>query len=112
MSVPEAFRLVVESTDLDPGVPKSFVIDTYGATTIGLVIGNAGGSNAIDTVLIEKSPLGNKYGPDTAYGTAIGSIAANTNALAQISAKGFTKVRVTLTSSSGTSYEIETKGVF
>lgn len=112
MSAAEAFRKEVASSTLAAATPISVVILTLGAATIGLVISNTGGTNPIDTVTIEKSPLGNLYGPDTALGTAVGSTTAGGQALVQISARGFASVRVTLTSTLGTSYALEAQGVY
>lgn len=90
---------------------KVVILDPNGAATIGLVIENTG-SNDIDSVAVEKSPLGGKYGPDTALGTAIGTIAAGASRLLQISAKGFVSIKITLGSTAGSTYEMEGKAVY
>lgn len=90
---------------------KVVTLDPGGAATVGLVIKNTGAAD-IDSVTIEKSPLGNLYGPDTTLGTTVGTIAAGASKLLQISAKGFASIRITLVSTTGTTYAMEGKAVY
>jgi hypothetical protein len=65
-----------------------------------LIIKNTGGTNALGTVAVSKSPAGTLYGAVTAIGTAVGSLAAGASAVVALPL-GCDTLRVTLTSASG-----------
>lgn len=110
MSVTEACRFT-DSGTIDAGVPKVLdVIDMGGAKSVTIVIKNTGGSNAINSTVVEYSPLGDEYAADTALGVAIGSAAAGAKKLLQGADLSFQKLRITLNSTSGTTYKIELRG--
>lgn len=109
MSSLEANRYTPTGT-IAAGGTSVVTLDPKGAAFIGLVIKNTG-SNTITAVTVEKSPLGNLYGTDTALGTAIGTITAGSTSLTQISTSGFESIKITLGSTSGSTYSIEGKAV-
>jgi hypothetical protein len=78
-----------------------------GMRSLRVVINNTGVTNAIGTTLLEYSADGTYFAPDPNVGTAVGSMGASTGAalieVAELSAKF---VRVTLTSTSGSTYAV------
>lgn len=96
---------------LAAATPVALTFDTATASRLSLVIKNTGGSNAIGTVKVEKSPTGVLYGEDVNLGTAIGSLAAGASVLVELAYCSFDFLRVTLTSADGSTYSVDIKGV-
>lgn len=102
---------VETSGTINAGGSADVDIDTSGAKSLCIIIKNTGGTNAITSVTVKKSPLGTLFATDSALGTAIGSIAANTVApVIELTDVAFQKLRLTLASTSGTTFSVEVRG--
>lgn len=83
--------------------------DVRDVTRFGLLIENTGNTNAIGTVEVFKSFDGTHYGPADAATSAL-SIAHDDGATVEFDDVAFTKLRVRLTSASGTTYRLTARG--
>jgi hypothetical protein len=114
---------------LAAGVAADVDIPTLGASRLAIVVKNTGGSNAIGTVALLKSPRGGLFEPPvflttiasrdaprvgmstsaaTPAATAlIGSLAVGASALVELTDLMCQTVRLTLTSASGSTYAVE-----
>lgn len=110
MSVTEASRQAVSGA-IAAGVPKVHTLALGGATAVAIILRNTGSAD-IESVVIERSPLGTEYATDTALGTAIGAISAGASKLVEGAELACAFVRVTLNSSAGTNYSLEMRGGF
>jgi len=83
--------------------------DVRDVTRFGLLVQNTGNTNAIGTIEVFKSFDGTNYGPaDTATSTL--AIAHDDGATIEFDDVVFTKLRVRLTSASGTTYQLTARG--
>lgn len=98
------------SGTLAAGVATDVDLAVRGASRVTVVLKNTGGSNAIGTVVVQKSPLGALFGTDAALGAAIGAVAAGAAALIELDGAPLETLRLTLTSAGGTTYAIEVRG--
>lgn len=83
--------------------------DVRDVTRFGLLIQNTGNTNAIGTVEVFKSFDGTNYGPADAATTGL-AIAHDDGAVLEFSDVAFTKLRVRLTSASGSTYRLTARG--
>lgn len=100
-----------QTLTLAAGVAGALTFDTSGAKQLTLVIENTGVTNAIGTTVVTKSPDGTIFGTDSALGTAIGSIAASGSVLVEITDVAFQKLKLTFTSTSGSTVRVTLRGV-
>jgi hypothetical protein len=92
---------------LAAGVAADVDIPTLGASRLAIVVKNTGGSNAIGTVALLKSPRGGLFVQDAAATALIGSLAVGASALVELTDLMCQTVRLTLTSASGSTYAVE-----
>lgn len=95
---------------LSAGVAADIDLDTSGSKNILVVVENTGGTNAITSVVVKMSPDGTAWGTNTAAGAAFGTIAANSDKPLEMEGVAFQKLRLTLTSTSGTTYRVTIRG--
>lgn len=96
-----------KSMVLAAATPQSYVIDVDDrATKLAILIKNVG-ANAVTTTLFERSPTGTLYATDSTTGSALGTPGAGATGFAEIAVTACRKVRLTLTSTSGTTVSVE-----
>jgi len=100
----------VRTGTLAAATPADVDFDVSNSRRVCLIIENTGVTNALNTTVVKVSADGTNFGTNTAAGTAIGSIAASGIALFEISDVAFKTLRLTLTSTSGTTYRVTMRG--
>jgi len=95
---------------LEAATPADVDFDVSNSRSVCLIIENTGVSNALGTTVVKKSADGTNFGTDSALGTAIGSIAASGIVLVELTDVAFKTLRLTLTSTNGTTYRLTMRG--
>lgn len=103
------FCKAIPTTTLAAGVPQDVDIETNGAPDWCIVVKNTGGVNDVTALTVARSPLGNLFGPATAAPSGI-PLAPGATLEVRGEREPLTKVRLTLTSTSGTTVRIEGGG--
>lgn len=94
---------------LEAGVALPLTLDVSGSGSVCVVIENTGGANSIDTLTIERSPDGSVYASDSSA-ASLAPIAAGANALHEHAHNSSKLLRLTLTSTSGTTARVTLRG--
>lgn len=94
---------------LEAGVAQQLALDVSGSARVCVVIENTGGSNSIDTLTIERSPDGEVFATDSSA-ASLAPIAAGADALLELSRNASKLLRLTLTSTSGTTARVTLRG--
>lgn len=103
------FSKTIPTTTLAAGVPQDVDIEMNGAPNWCIVVKNTGGANNLTALTVARSPLGNLFGPATAAPAGI-PLAPGATLELRSEREPLTKVRLTLTSTSGTTVRIEGGG--
>lgn len=91
---------------LAPATPASVDFNTEGKHVACLVLSNTG-ANPLTTTAVYKSPLANLYAEDPVATAGIGTIAPGVTRLVELADMAFDRLRLTMTSTLGTTYTIE-----
>lgn len=100
----------VATGTLAAGTPANVDFEVGNSRRLTIIIENTGVTNALTTTVVKKSADGTNFGTDSALGTAIGSIAASGSSLVELTDVAFKTLRLTLTSTSGTTYRVTLRG--
>lgn len=102
---------VTATATLAAGVATDIDLNLNGSTNWTIVLRNTGGSNAVTAVSIAVSPLGAIFEAAAAITTGL-PLAANTSLAAIVgSSEPARTVRLTVTSTSGTTVSVEALGL-
>lgn len=94
---------------LAAGVALEVDVDIAGARDWCIILKNTGGVNAVTAVTVERSPLGGIFGPATALPAGV-PLAAGASLEFRGQNEPLTTLRLTITSTSGTTVQIEGGG--
>ena len=108
--MPAAFtaRIHLPSVALAAGVAQEIDLDMNGARDWAIVVKNTG-SNPVTAATLRRSPLGDTFGPQAALPAGV-PLAAGDSLEVLGENEPLTTLRVTLTSTSGTTVRIEGSG--